>query len=380
MLNLRLIDAKSIIINSPLDLILFIPTKPITMNEKSLFKSAIITLVIVVAAVLSYELYLRNQGITIDYDDGPPLWSNNRAMVYEPSDKAIVFIGSSRIKYDLDQATWNGLTKIHPIQLAIEGTCPRPVLEDLANDPNFKGKVVVDVTEGLFFSMAPPNMEEAIKNIKYFHDRTPAQRASFELNKILESQLVFLNKDYFSLNAQLDGLQIKSRPGVFVMPLFPMNFSRTTFERQEYMNNGFLASQAEINQVKGNWVFFAKMAMKAPPMPPQVYDAIFKSVIENINKIKARGGEVMFVRTPSSGDYLKGENIGFPRDKFWNRLLKETDCPGIHFMDYPAMNHFECPEFSHLKLSDAKLFTKAFFNELSKQKGFTFLQQTNKIN
>ena len=133
-------------------------------------------------------------------------------------------------------------------------------------------------------------MEAAVKNAKYFHDRTPAQRASFELNKMLESQLVFLNKDYFSLNAQLDGLEIKSRPGVFVMPLFPMNFSRTTFERQEYMNNRFLASQADINQVKGNWVFFAKMAHMAPPTPPQVYDAIFKSVKENINKIKARGG------------------------------------------------------------------------------------------
>lgn len=347
------------------------------MNEKSLLKSAVLTLVIVVTVVLSFEIYLRNEGIVIDYDDGPPLWSNNRAMVYEPSDKAIVFIGSSRIKYDLDQGTWNSLTKVHPIQLAIEGTCPRPVLEDLANDPNFKGKVVVDVTEGLFFSMAPPNMEEAIKNIKYFHDRTPAQRASFELNKVLESQLVFLNKDYYSLNAQLDGLEIQSRPGVFVMPLFPMNFSRTTFARQEYMNDAFLASPAEINQVKGNWVFFGKLARSAPPTPPKVYDAIFKKVKENINKIKARGGEVVFVRTPSSGDYFKGESMGFPRDKFWERLLKETDCPGIHFKDYAAMAHFECPEFSHLKLSDAILFTKSFFNELSKQKGFTNLQSHN---
>jgi hypothetical protein len=347
------------------------------MNEKNLFKSAMLTLVIVVIVVLSFEIYLRNKGVVIDYDDGPPLWSNNRAMVYEPSDKAIVFIGSSRIKYDLDQATWTSLTTFNPIQLAIEGTCPRPVLEDLANDPNFKGKVVVDVTEGLFFSMAPPNMETAIANIKYFHDRTPAQRASFELNKVLESRLAFLNKDYYSLNAQLDGLKIQSRPGVFVMPLFPMNFSKTTFERQEYMTDEFVANTAERNWVKGNWVFFAKMAHMAPPTPPQVYDAIFKSVKENINKIKARGGEVMFVRTPSSGDYFKGENMGFPRDKFWNRLLNETDCPGIHFMDYPAMDHFDCPEFSHLKVSDAVLFTKAFFNELSKQKGFTDLQSNN---
>ena len=38
------------------------------------------------------------------------------------------------------------------IQLAIEGNSPLPVLEDLAADENFKGNLVVDVTEGLFFS------------------------------------------------------------------------------------------------------------------------------------------------------------------------------------------------------------------------------------
>src|SRR6187431_1426228 len=116
------------------------------MNEKSLFKSAVLTLVTVAIVILSFEIYLRNQGATIDYDDGEALWSNNRNMVYEPTDKSLVFIGSSRIKYDLDLPTWKGLTKVHAIQLAMEGSSPRPVLTDLANDPNFKGNVVIDVT------------------------------------------------------------------------------------------------------------------------------------------------------------------------------------------------------------------------------------------
>ncbi len=347
------------------------------MKDKSLIKSAIATLVIVIVAVASYELYLRNKGITIDYDDGGPLWSDKRAMVYEPSDKAIVFIGSSRIKYDLDQPTWKSLTAVHPIQLAIEGSCPRPVLEDLANDPDFKGNLVVDVTEILFFSMAPPNLEAAMTNAKYFHDRTPAQRASFELNKVLESQFVFLNKDYFSLNANLNQLELQSRPGVFMMPLFPLNFSKLTFDRQNYMNDSFLNSPEEINQVKGNWVFFAKMSKMAPPTPPAAYESIFKAVKEQVNRIKARGGNVIFVRTPSSGPYLQGENMAFPRNKFWDRLLKETNCAGIHFMDYPTLNHFECPELSHLSLSDSKIFTKELYRLLSQQQGFKFLQTTS---
>jgi hypothetical protein len=347
------------------------------MDNKSLIKPAIATLIIVVVTVLSFELYLRNKGITIDYDDGGPLWSDKRAMVYEPSDKAIVFIGSSRIKYDLDQPTWKSLTDVHPIQLAIEGSCPRPVLEDLANDPNFKGNLVIDVTEILFFSLAPPNLETAMNDAKYFHDRTPAQRASFELNKIAESQFVFLNKDYFSLNAKLDQLQIESRPGVFVMPLFPLNFSKLTFDRQNYMNDEFLNNPDEINQVKGNWVFFANMSKMAPPTPPEAYEGIFKSVREQVAKIKSRGGQVAFLRTPSSGAYFQGESMAYPREKYWERLLKETNCPGIHFMDYPTISKFECPELSHLSQADSRMFTKEFYHILSQQKGFDFLTNSS---
>ena len=347
------------------------------MENKSLIKSAILTLIIVISIVAFWEISLRRSGVTLTYDDGPPLWSNKRAMVYEPNDKAIVFIGSSRIKYDLDIPTWEKITANHAIQLAIEGASPRPALEDLANDVNFKGRLIVDVTEGLFFSNAPPNVETPNKNIKYFHEETPAQRASFFLNKPLESQFVFLDKDYFSLNGQLDALEIPSRPGVFMMPTFPINFSCTTFDRQEYMTANFVADTNQRNKVKGNWQFFASLRKGAPPMSEKELNAIFESVKKATDKIKSRGGEVLFVRTPSSGPYLQGENMGFPREKYWDKLLSITNCPGIHFLDYPAIDHFVCPEFSHLSRPDAIAFTKHFIEILEKDKGWKLTNTNN---
>ncbi len=340
------------------------------MENNSLLKSAVLTLVIVITVVTFWEISLRRSGVTLTYDDGPPLWSNKRAMVYEPKDKAVVFIGSSRIKYDLDIPTWNKITGIHAIQLAVEGSSPRPALEDLANDPNFKGRLIVDVTEGLFFSNAPPNVETPNKFVKYFHDETPAQKASFFLNKPLESQFVFLDKDYFSLNGQLDALEIPSRPGVFMMPTFPINFSCTSFDRQEYMTSTFATNTNQLNKVKGNWQFFASLSKGAPPMSEKELNSIFESVRKAIDKIKARGGEILFVRTPSSGPYLQGENMGFPREKYWNKLLAVTNCPGIHFLDYPTINHFVCPEFSHLTRPDAITFTKHFIEILENDKGW----------
>lgn len=338
------------------------------MPESTLKKAAVLTSVIIIIVLIFWEIRLRSQGVEITYDDGPPLWSHKRAMVYEPKDQAIVFIGSSRMKYDLDIPTWEQNTECHAVQLAIEGSSPRPVLEDLANDPNFKGRLIVDATEGLFFSNR--SNKRPNENIHYYHDRTPAQRVSFELNRVLESQFVFLDKDNFSLNAQLDALEIPSRPGVFMMPIFPMDFQQNTFERQMYMTDKFERDTHLQNRVSGIWKFFGKMAKGAPPMPEEELNAIFKSVKVAIDKIKARGGEVLFLRPPSSGPALMGEKMGFPREKYWDRLLAETGCAGIHYADYPAIDHFICPEDSHLKRADAAVFTRHIIQVLETEKGW----------
>ncbi len=341
------------------------------MNTTPFVKAAVLTLVLVTTSIVSWELYVRSKGFDASFDDDPSLWCDKRKMVYEPADKATVFIGSSRIKFDLDIATWENITGDHAIQLACVGSSPIPVLENLANDKDFKGKLVVDVTEVLFFSTAPPNIETPEKNIKYYKDRTPAQRASFELNHVLESRLVFLNKEWLSLNAQLSNLRIPNRPGVFEFPLFPPDFGRVKFSREEYMTERFMADTNQQNQVRAIWDFFRKMS-KEPPASGGKLDSIFASVKNAVDKIKARGGQVLFVRTPSSGPFLMGEKMGYPREKYWDRLLAITGCPGIHFADYPAIANFICPEFSHLSQPDATVFTKNFIKILGEEKGWKF--------
>ena len=337
------------------------------MNPPSLAKAGILTLILVIIAITSWEFYVRSKGFETSFDDNPALWADKRAMIYEPADKAMVFCGSSRIKFDLDIDTWERSTGVHAIQLACVGSSPRPVLTDLANDKNFKGKLVVDVTEVLFFSYAPNSTKTPDENLKYYKDRTPAQRASFEVNHLLESQLAFIDKDRLSLNAKLNELLIPNRPGVFQFPTFPGDFGRVKFNRQEYMTDKFAADTNLRNQVKGIWDFFRKMS-KDPPASGGKLDSIFASVKADVDKIKARGGQVLFVRTPSSGGFLMGEKMGYPREKYWDRLLAITNCPGIHFADYPVIDHFECPEFSHLKQSDAIIFTKEFIKILEEKK------------
>jgi hypothetical protein len=331
----------------------------------NIIRAAALALSLSIIAILSWEFHLRHKGNKLTYDDNEALWADKRAMVYQPSDKATVFIGSSRIKYDLDIETWRSLTGKDAIQLANVGSSPRAVLTDLANDANFKGDVVVDVTEGTFFSEFAFYDASTNKKIAYYHNRTPTQRFSFQVNHVLESQFVFLDQDNFSINAMLDNMPVPPRPGVFPGLYFPMGFSAVTYDRQTQMTPDFVADTNQHNAVKGVWAY--GLSRPFVPLTTEELDGIFNSVKRDVDKIKARGGQVLFVRTPSSGLFLEKETQAYPRAGYWDRLLTFTGCKGVNFKDDPVTSHFICPEWSHLKPTDAIIYTKAFIRELQEK-------------
>jgi len=340
------------------------------MHPNHLLRAGILALLLILTFIVSWELYLRHKGYSISYDDGGPLWADKRQKVYEPSDRATVFIGSSRIKFDLDIPTWEKLTGEKAIQLAMVGSTPLPVLHHLADDKNFHGKLVIDVTEGLFFSPSPGSSRTPRENIQYYDKRTPTQKVGFVLNHGLESSFVFLDKDYLSLNSLLDRLHIRDRPGIYGGPDFPWEFDLTGFDRQSKMTERFVADTNLQNKVKGIWGQFAKRRTDKPISGKRL-DSIIMAVKTSTDKIQSRGGQIVFIRTPSSGPYWQAEKMGFPRAVYWDKLLAMTGCAGIHFEDYSPIAHFVCPEFSHLNPKDAIVFTENFV-QILQQKGWSF--------
>jgi len=311
-----------------------------------------------------WEFYLRQKGVPISYDDAAELWSDKRAKVYGPSDGATVFIGSSRIKYDLDINTWRKITGKDAIQLAMEGNSPLTILEDLGNDPEFKGNLVVDITEELFFALAPPYNTQPQGNINYYHKETYAQKASFQLSHIVESHFVFLNKKFLSLNAVLDNLSIPNRPGVMGEPRFPMDFWCVDFDRQDRMSSRFLTDKDLQHRVTDVWSFFLGIFQSLPPPKDNPVPVVLQKAKHAVDKIRARGGDVLFIRTPSSGYFWEKEQLLFKKERFWNPLIVTTHCKGIYFTDYPTINQFKCIEWSHLSPAQAVVFTTEFIKLL----------------
>ena len=340
------------------------------MQEKKFLKAGLFTLFLLAGFIIFWEYYWRSKGFSIAYNDDEALWAKKRSEVYTPASTATVFIGSSRIKFDLDIPTWEKMTGEKAIQLSMVGTSPRPLLQDLANDEKFKGKLIIDVTEPLFFMRNTGRSEKsAHEGIAYYKKSTPSQRTSSFIDRKLESEFVFLEEKSFGLGALLRDIQMPDRMGVFSFPVFPKEFEMMTINRQAFMTDMFLKDTALQNRQTRNWTILGALD-KTPAIKGDSLIAVFNEVKTAIDKIKARGGKVMFVRTPSSGGYIETENVVYPRKEYWDAMLAYTKTGGIHFTDYPETSHFICPEWSHLASLDVVIYTKNLIAELQKKDWF----------
>ena len=87
-------------------------------------------------------------------------------------------------------------------------------------------------------------------------------------------------------------------------------------------------------------------------------NARFADTAKAVEKLRARGGRIVFVRFPNGGELKALEDRLNPRSRDWERLLTGTKVPGIYFEDYPELANFTCPEWSHLSAGDSVEFSK----------------------
>src|SRR5687767_12379859 len=90
------------------------------------------------AALLgAYEWHWRAFGREPGYRNSDGAWMEQRRRIDHGEGDATVVIGSSRVLFDIQLPVWERVAGERPIQLALEGTSPMPILEDLADDPRF---------------------------------------------------------------------------------------------------------------------------------------------------------------------------------------------------------------------------------------------------
>jgi hypothetical protein len=325
----------------------------------------VVAVLIVLVATIAWELYCRSIGYAPTLNDSEDLWTFRRRSV---GPESVVVIGDSRGWFDVDlDEVQKGLGK-RPIQLAMGGGCGYPVLADLANDETFHGTIICSVVPRLFF--APPGtppMQRGEKAVKRFHSQTPAQRASQYLAFPLEEHVAFLKQEELTLDDLLKRLPIPNRPGALVPPRLPPYFGTLDRERRARMIEECANSEGKLaKKIQQIWI-----PLFTPPPPPsyipkeifiaEMTKAIgtrFGDINAAVQKLRARGGKIVFVRFPHSGRLKEIEDRDTPRAQTWEPLLKQTGAPGIHYQDFPELTGFNCPEWSHLSAGDSVEFTR----------------------
>ncbi|MDR6841706.1 hypothetical protein [Pseudoxanthomonas sacheonensis] len=306
-----------------------------------------------------WEWYWRAFGATPGYRNSNGAWAEQRRRINEGEGGKTVLIGSSRILFDVQLPEWERATGERPIQLALEGTSAVPALEDLAADPDFTGRLVVDVTPGLFFSGFAYRGEA----ISHYHKQGPSQRSGHWLSKrLLEPYFAFYDPD-FALATVIRRQDWPPRPGLRKDTRVRKLMTQDSGDR-----NTHIWRKVEVDpqyRALARSIWAENFTGPPPPMmdTPEKARKLMETQIERAVKaiatLRARGVRVVFVRPPSDGEYYAFEQKTTPRARTWDVLLQRTGTPGIHFEDYPQLQGYELPEWSHLTAADAKRFTTA---------------------
>lgn len=309
----------------------------------------------------AWEWHWRAFGVEPSIANSDALWATQRRRIDNgEGNGATVLIGSSRMLFDLQLPVWQKLSGTRPIQLALEGTSPMFALEDLADDPNFRNsRLLVGVAPDLFFSGF------AVRGnlLAYMRKQSPSQRVGQWLSMhFVEPHFAFDDPDYALPTVLARQAWWPARPGMHVAKPVRKLMVVVADDRASHIWDKLEKDSAYAALAQSIWAqhFTLLRGMPAPVLQKTMEEQIRRASVA-IAKLHKRNVEVIFVRTPSAGGYLKLEDELFPRAKTWDVLLAKTGAPGVHFQDHPELQGFWLPEWSHLAAGDAVRFTEALY-------------------
>ena len=340
------------------------------LPQRPLGLAALIAVLLAVIGLVAWEAYWRDFGVEPGLRNSDGHWARERRRIDEGEGGRTVLLGASRVLFDIDLDTWERVTGERPIQLAVEGTTPLPMLEDLAADPDFHGRVLVGVAPDVFFS----GFAYRGKILDYYRKESPSQRASEWLSsRLLEPWLAFYGDPDFALFTVLERQPWPARAGVPNL-LDVRKLSMTAPDRGTAMWRKLEDDPGYRDLARRIWAqFFDFMprTAKTEAVYAKMIDAEITKAAAAVATLRARGVPVVFVRPPSDGAYFAFEQRDFPRASSWDALLARSGAPGIHFEDHPAQQGLRLPEWSHLAAGERPRYTASVLEVIERDKLWT---------
>lgn len=325
------------------------------------------------AATAAWEIRARTAGYAPSLNDTPDLWAEQRAKVQPDS---MVLVGTSRMLFNADLDVLEQAFGRRPVQLALAGSSPFPVLADLAADRNFHGTVILDIVPAMFLAPAgSPPMAVSQKALRRRDEWNLAQKWSHRLGLLLEEHVAFLKQEDLTLGQMLKRLPIPNRAHAHIGPDLPPYFYTVDRDRRGRMFEQAAVIGSPLQQrVANGWL--PLFTLPPPPsfipveqfqqMMGRAIEQRFQDTAKHIATLRARGVKVVFVRMPVQGPLVQKEEAIVPLAYGWGRLVQENGVPAINFADHPELSSFTLPEWSHLSAPDSVEFTKRLVPHLQR--------------
>ena len=289
-----------------------------------------------------------------DLDNSEVTWTNEKLRA---AGAPAAIVGDSRILFDTDLNRFEALTGVRPIQLSIHGTSALTLLENVADDPQFRGVLIVGLADTMFFQ---PFDGYGGYVHRFDEFRSPYKIVSNEIDHVLQRRLAFLDSNY-RLSVVAHRLDPDFRAGVEG----PKNDIWKVMEMGE-SRQGYLWDRVEYDPViraRSRWAW--KGFKEKFPFTPELIAKGQARAKAAVDKIRARGGDVVFVRPPSAPQLRVNEEAQVPKAKGWDLLLRNTRSVGVHIDDLAQAQGLTLPEWSHLNRRCATVFTDAYVRRLT---------------
>jgi hypothetical protein len=287
-------------------------------------------------------------------------WAELRRDV-DRRDVPLLLIGDSRILFDTDLDRVAQLTGIRPVQLGIAGGTGLLVLEDIADDAHFNGLAIVGMAETSYFDtrFTVKRTQEALKLSKW---ESPSKRASYQIQRVISPGLAMLDSDY-SLSTMVAHLDTDWRPGVRGPYDDVWKAGELRVDGQARLWRRLDHDRRLADHARTVWF---ELFPAFPQDDKSIQEILVRSKIA-VDKIRARGGDVVFLRPPSGPGLREIEYTHLPRTKAWDALLAYTHTKGVHADDLANVQNLTLPEASHLTHTCAVVFTDAYMRSVIQQ-------------
>ncbi|MFN9373524.1 MAG: hypothetical protein ACK6D3_16710 [Planctomycetaceae bacterium] len=305
-----------------------------------------LALSLLVLLCLGYEGFWRARGFRSSVTDDMALWAKVLHSIPARSPDATVALGASRIRLGLDtDELQRGFNQRKPYQLAVAGSLCLPVLRHLVDETGFAGLILYDVHPG------------SICGTPFFG--TPLAQAEY----LQQAQQLSAVSDLdVELRTRLDQLLVSRRSDLTIKSVLVHLLEKKALPictRWVQADRRMLADYSTFVSVEPEVESATRL-----PSSQEVFEERFQELARLVDKLRARGGEIFFVRMPSSGQKLEREERLFPRELEWDQIVRRLDAAAFHFADDERTAGLKVPDQGHLDYRDSTRFTEVLAEKM----------------